>query len=99
MLLGAARLLTQIKDQIPGTVKLLFQPAEEGGAGGKAMIEGGALENPRVEKILGLHVWSDLPTGSIGSRSGPFMRETDEILNLRTTFTPVNSKLNRSGRV
>jgi len=73
MLLGAARLLTQIKDQIPGTVKLLFQPAEEGGAGGKAMIEGGALENPRVEKILGLHVWSDLPTGSVGSRSGPFM--------------------------
>src|SRR6185369_3824751 len=63
MLLGAARLLSQIKDQIPGTVKLLFQPAEEGGAGGKAMIEGGALDNPRVEKILGLHVWADLLTG------------------------------------
>ena len=73
MLLGAARLLTQIKDQIPGTVKLLFQPAEEGGAGGKAMIEGGALESPRVERILGLHVWPALPTGTIGSRSGPFM--------------------------
>ena len=73
MLLGAARLLTQIKDQIPGTVKLLFQPAEEGGAGGKAMIEGGVLETPRVERIFGLHVWPDLPTGSIGSRSGPFM--------------------------
>jgi len=73
MLLGAARLLVQIKYQIPGTVKLLFQPAEEGGAGGKAMIEGRALENPRVERIFGLHVWPDLPTGSIGSRSGPFM--------------------------
>lgn len=73
MLLGAARLLTQFKNRISGTVKLLFQPAEEGGAGGKAMIAGLALENPRVERILGLHVWPDLPTGSIGSRSGPFM--------------------------
>lgn len=73
MLLGAARLLANIKDEIPGTVKLLFQPAEEGGAGGKAMIEGGALENPRVERILGLHVWPELPTGSIGSRTGSFM--------------------------
>ncbi|MGE0609575.1 MAG: amidohydrolase [Pirellulales bacterium] len=73
MLLGAARLLSQIKDQIPGTVKLLFQPAEEGGAGGKAMIDGQALENPRVERILGLHVWPDLPTGTIGSRAGSFM--------------------------
>lgn len=73
MLLGASRLLRQFKDQIPGTVKLLFQPAEEGGAGGKAMIEGGALETPRVERIFGLHVWPDLPTGSIGSRSGSFM--------------------------
>jgi IAA-amino acid hydrolase len=54
-------------------VKLLFQPAEEGGAGGKAMIDDQALENPRVERILGLHVWSDLPTGTVGSRSGPFM--------------------------
>lgn len=73
MLLGAARLLMQIKDEIPGTVKLLFQPAEEGGAGGKAMIDGLALENPRVERIFGLHVWPDLPAGTIGSRSGPFM--------------------------
>jgi IAA-amino acid hydrolase len=73
MLLAATRLLTQMKDEIHGTVKLLFQPAEEGGAGGKAMIDGLALENPRVERILGLHVWADLPTGAIGSRSGPFM--------------------------
>ena len=73
MLLGAARLLSQFKSRLSGTVKLLFQPAEEGGAGGKAMIDGLALENPRVERILGLHVWPDLPTGSIGSRSGPFM--------------------------
>lgn len=73
MLLGAARLLAAMKDALPGTVKLLFQPAEEGGAGGKAMIEGQALESPRVARILGLHVWPDLPTGSIGSRAGSFM--------------------------
>lgn len=73
MLLGAARLLSQINDEIPGTIKLIFQPAEEGGAGGKAMIDGLSLENPRVERIFGLHVWADLPTGTIGSRSGPFM--------------------------
>lgn len=73
MLLGAARLLAKVKDSLPGTVKLLFQPAEEGGAGGRAMVDGLALENPRVERILGLHVWPDLPTGSIGSRAGSFM--------------------------
>ena len=73
MLLGAARLFAQVKDELPGTVKLIFQPAEEGGAGGKAMIDGLALESPHVERILGLHVWTDLPTGTIGSRSGPFM--------------------------
>ena len=73
MLLGAAQLLQQCQAEIEGTVKLLFQPAEEGGAGGQAMIEGLALEHPRVERMLGLHVWPDLPTGTIGSRSGPFM--------------------------
>ncbi len=73
MLLGAARLLAGMRERLRGTVKLLFQPAEEGGGGGKAMIDGHALENPRVDRILGLHVWPELPTGVIGSRAGSFM--------------------------
>lgn len=73
MLLGAAKLLKAREREIRGTVKLIFQPAEEGGAGGKRMCDEGALDNPRVERIFGLHVWPLLPTGSIGSRTGTFL--------------------------
>lgn len=73
MLLGAARLLKQREADIPGTIKLLFQPAEEGGAGGRRMRDEGALEAPRVERIFGLHVWSELPTGTIGACEGVFL--------------------------
>jgi IAA-amino acid hydrolase len=73
MLLGAARLLKERESGLAGTVKLFFQPAEEGGAGGKRMIDEGALENPQVERIFGIHVWPLLPTGTIGGRSGTFM--------------------------
>jgi IAA-amino acid hydrolase len=76
MLLGAARLLKEREAELPGTVKLLFQPAEEGGAGGGRMCEEGALEDPGVERVFGLHVWPFLPTGSIGSRSGTFLAAT-----------------------
>jgi IAA-amino acid hydrolase len=73
MLLGAAKLLKAREREIRGTVKLLFQPAEEGGAGGKRMCEEGVLDAPKVQRIFGLHVWSVLPTGTIGSRSGTFL--------------------------
>jgi amidohydrolase len=79
MLLGAARLLKGKEDQINGTVKLLFQPAEEGGAGGKLMREEGALKNPAVERIFGLHVWPQLPSGQIGSREGTFLAATSSL--------------------
>ena len=79
MLLGAARLLKGKEDQINGTVKLLFQPAEEGGAGGKLMREEGALKNPAVERIFGLHVWPQMPSGQIGSREGTFLAATSSI--------------------
>jgi IAA-amino acid hydrolase len=73
MLLGAAKLLKAREGQLRGTVKLLFQPAEEGGAGGKRMCDEGALHSPEVEQIFGLHVWPLLPTGTIGSRPGTFL--------------------------
>lgn len=79
MLLGAAKLLKGKEDQINGTIKLLFQPAEEGGAGGKLMREEGALKNPEVERIFGLHVWPQLPSGQIGSREGTFLAATSSL--------------------
>ena len=73
MLLGAAKVLKSMEPQIQGTIKLIFQPAEEGGAGGSRMVQEGALENPKVDRIFGIHVWPDLETGKIGGRSGPFL--------------------------
>lgn len=73
MLLGAAKLLKQREEELPGTVKLLFQPAEEGGAGAQRMCLEGALDNPRVDRIFGLHVWPFGTAGQLVSRPGTFM--------------------------
>jgi len=73
MLLGAARLLKDRESQLRVTVKLIFQPAEEGGAGGKLMCGEGALQNPRVDRIFGIHVWPFIPTGTVGGCAGTFM--------------------------
>ncbi|ASJ08859.1 peptidase M20 [Thermococcus siculi] len=71
MLLGAARIIAEHKDELRGRVRLIFQPAEEGGNGAVKMIEGGALEG--VDAIFGFHVWHELPSGIIGIRDGPFL--------------------------
>lgn len=73
MLLGAARLLKERESQVRGTIKLLFQPAEEGGAGGDRMCAEGALQQPDVQRIFGIHVWPYLPAGDVGSRTGVFL--------------------------
>ena len=72
ILMGAAEVLTGMKAQLPGTIKFVFQPAEEGLGGARAMIEDGVNANPRPDAWFGLHVW---PTrvGSIGVRAGPEM--------------------------
>lgn len=71
MLLGAAKLLSERKDHLKGTVRLLFQPAEEGGAGASHMIEEGALGDS--EAIFGMHVDYETMTGSIASTFGPLL--------------------------
>lgn len=79
MLLGAARLLAEHRDQLPGTVKFLFQPAEEhGGRGGaKPMIEDGAMRDPKVDYVFGLHISEGFRSGVLGVRPGAFMAAPD----------------------
>jgi len=73
MLLGAAKILSDMKGTLKGTVKFIFQPAEELGQGAKIMIEGGVLENPVVDMVFGMHVWSDVPVGKVAIQDGALM--------------------------
>ena len=75
--LGAATVLNKIKDKLTGTIKFVFQPAEEGPGGAKPMIDEGVMENPGVDYAIGCHVWPEIPEGMIGVRSGPFMAAMD----------------------
>ena len=79
MLLGAARLLANHKNELQGTVKFLFQPAEEhGGRGGaKPMIEDGVMKDPKVDYVFGLHIAGDHNSGILGFRAGPFAASPD----------------------
>ena len=79
MLLGAARVLKDNEGEINGTIKLIFQPAEEGGAGGKMMRDQGVLKDPDVERIFGLHVSDKLPTGTLASKEGTLLAATSSI--------------------
>lgn len=79
MLLGAAKILSELKGDINGNIKLIFQPAEEGGNGALRMIEEGVLENPKVDAIFGIHVWSNLSSGTIGIKEGPLLAATGEL--------------------
>ena len=75
--LGTAYYLAQHRDSFAGTVKIIFQPAEEGPGGAKPMIEAGVLSQPEVDAIIGLHIWNNLPLGTVGVRSGPLMAATE----------------------
>lgn len=79
MLMGAARILMERRDQFSGAVKLLFQPSEEANAGGaKPMIEAGVLEDPHVDACFGQHLMSPIPTGFMSVNSGPIQASSDE---------------------
>jgi len=80
ILLATAKILNEIKDQLPQSVKLIFQLGEEKLPGGaKLMIEAGVLQNPTVSQIFALHVFPELETGKVGLKSGMYMASTDEI--------------------
>lgn len=81
-LLAVAKLLDLHKDQLSGTIKFVFQPAEEGLGGAEILISEGVLENPRVDYALALHVWNERPVGWIGIPSGPAMAGA-EIFKIR----------------
>ncbi|MCX2474207.1 M20 family metallopeptidase [Pedobacter sp. MC2016-05] len=79
-LLGSAYILNQLKDEFGGTIKLIFQPAEELLPGGASiMIKEGVLENPRPNYIVGQHVMPLIESGKVGFRSGIYMASTDEL--------------------
>lgn len=83
MALGAAKLLLARKNDLAGTVKFIFQPAEENVLGAKAMIDDGALENPAVDALIGLHtgcLWKDIGFGEIGVRYGSLMAAVDRFI-------------------
>jgi amidohydrolase len=78
ILLAAARVLSERRANLAGTVKFLFQPCEERPPGGaKPMIEAGVLESPRVDAVFGLHLAQEMPAGTISARSGPIMAAAD----------------------
>lgn len=82
-LLGAALILAELRESLAGTVKFIFQPAEEINAGAKAMIEQGVLSNPAVDVIFGLHNTPSIPAGQVGCKEGPLMAAVD------TTFLTI----------
>lgn len=77
MLLGAARYLSETRN-FNGKVHLIFQPAEEGGAGAVKMLEEGLLERFPIEAAFGMHNWPMMPKGTIGLKAGPIMASTDD---------------------
>ena len=82
ILMGVAEVLVGVREELAGSVKFIFQPAEEGAWpapvwGAKQMIAEGVLESPRVDAIFGLHVWSSMPSGTIGFKPGPVMASSD----------------------
>lgn len=77
MLLTTAKILSEQRKDLHGTVKFIFQPAEEMLAGGKQLIADGALENPQIDCIYGFHVWPDLPVGTVGLRHNALMASMD----------------------
>src|SRR5262249_23399202 len=78
MLLGAARYLAETRN-FAGTAVVIFQPAEEGGAGGKAMVDDGMMDRFGIGEVYGMHNYPGLPVGQFGIRPGPIMAAADHL--------------------
>jgi hippurate hydrolase len=78
MLLGAARYLAETRN-FSGTAVVIFQPAEEGGGGGKAMVDDGMMDRFAIEEVFGMHNYPGMPVGAFGIRSGPVMAAADAL--------------------
>jgi len=76
MLLGAARYLAETRN-FAGTAVVIFQPAEEGGAGGRAMVQDGLMERFKIDEVYGMHNYPGMPLGQFGLRAGPLMAAAD----------------------
>lgn len=76
--LGTAYYLSRHRQQFAGTVKIIFQPAEEGPGGALPMVEAGVLRQPDVDAIIGLHLWNNLPLGMVGVRDGAMMAAVEQ---------------------
>ena len=83
MLLGAAKYLSETRN-FAGQVAVIFQPAEEGGAGGKAMVDDGMMERFNIEEVFGMHNLPGLPVGQFATTNGPIMASVD-IFNIEIT--------------
>ena len=77
IVLGAMSILNRLGDRLPGEMRFIFQPAEEGPGGAEPMLSAGVLQNPRVDAILGGHVWPGLPVGQIAIQEGPVMASSN----------------------
>ncbi|MCD6419883.1 MAG: amidohydrolase [Synergistetes bacterium] len=75
MLLAAAQILSEIRDELEGSVKLVFQPAEEGGWGAERMVTAGVVDD--VDAIFGMHIWATMPSGVIGIKAGALLASVD----------------------
>ena len=84
ILLTVAKILNSCRDKFPGTIKLVFQPAEEGQGGAESMIADGIFENPRVDVTFGLHLWNEQPVGWLGIAEGSTMAGA-EIFHIKLT--------------
>ncbi len=79
-LIGTGLVLSRLKEELVGNVKLIFQPDEEGTGGAESMIREGALEDPHVDIMLGAHIWNELPYGKVETASGPFFAASDRFV-------------------